>query len=153
MSNKLEAQKVEESYIPPVEADFEEGTRVHTPKGFGNKGLGTVQEVHDTWLDVLMDDGTWERAEIRLFNRYEKGWCWHKVLDLSNVTKGIEISRRSRRGRVFATVLEYVPDEIIVLGPCPDKGKRQLTNTHPVTFKQEYGWFLESSLLGWEIED
>lgn len=147
------AAEVKENYVPIMADDFEEGARVYHANGLKNSGLGTVKEIHDTWLQVLMDNGQWRKADIRLFDRKKDDWCWHKVLDLSKVDKGTEISRVGRRGRVYATVLAYIPNSTIVLGHGMDMSKRQLTaGSAPIMYQQKDNRPLEEYLLDWEIE-
>lgn len=144
--------EVKENYVPLAIDDFEEGDRVYHAKGLRDSGLGTVKEIYDTWLNVLMDTGEWKKAEIVLFDRKANNWCWDTVLDLTKVETGTEISRQARRGRVFATVLQFVPNDSITLGRGTNLNKRQLTNSSPIVYQQHPGRPLEEYLLGWEVE-
>lgn len=143
---------MQELYAPLMTDDFEIGDRVYHVNGLKDSAAGRVKEIHNSWLHVQMDNGEWRQARIRLFDRKDKHWSWHRVLDLKTVAPGMEISRLGRRGRVFATVLEVIPHRSIVLGQGKDTGKRQLTNSTPIRYQASPGWPIEVYLQGWGIE-
>ena len=144
----------QELYAPYIIDDFEVGDRLYHYVGLNNGRLGRVEEIHDTFLLVGMDDGTFTDANIELFDEDSPYWEWDKIIDIEHLAVGSRISRKEWNQRIFAKVTSFEPGVKIAityeLSPVNGKSPKEIVFEKPAP---ESGRTLEHLLLGWFLED
>lgn len=148
--------KTQEAYIPLVIEDFEPGDRIFRYDGLNKGSLGRVEAIHDEFLLVEMDDGTFEGAPISLFDQDSPYWKWDKLINLDEVKVGSRLSRMEWGTRLFAVVESYTPgEEMVVRYEFPEGQKVAKEKAATTVFKKpapESGITFEHLFLGWQLE-
>lgn len=144
-------QKTEE-YVPLGIEDFEVGDRIYRYLGFKKRSLGRVESVHDNFVLVEMDDGTFEPAGMAFFDQDSPHWEWDKLINIDDIEVGSKLSRMEWGIRLFAEVESYVEGEEMVLRYVSLVEGKEPTRS---VFKKpapETGLTFEDLLLGWQLE-